>query len=335
MLCGEYAVLLGAPAVCAAVERATSPGRATAALTGGAATPLSRAVARAALAHAGLPAAGAPALARALCADTSAFRLGGVKLGLGSSAAAAAALSAAALAALGARADAAAVLAVALDAHAAVSPGGSGADVAAVVHGGLVRVERGAAARAVTLPPGVELRFFFSGGAARTSPLVRRVLARADEAAVAGALETIAGAARRFLRGCDRGGPGPLLDAVRAHAAGLGELAAAAGVRIWTPPLRALSAIAARHGGAAKPSGAGGGDVAVAFAPSRAAADAIERDAAGAGLLPLALRIGAPGVRVEPPIVGRSDRRGAGAPAPEHPPLAGRQDEATEELRSG
>ncbi|HET9594582.1 MAG TPA: hypothetical protein VFP65_03325, partial [Anaeromyxobacteraceae bacterium] len=64
---------------------------------------------------------------------------------------------------------------------------------------------------------------------------------------------------------------------------------------------------------AAKPSGAGGGDVAVAFAPDRRTGAAIARAAAREGLLAVPVRIGASGIRIERGVAPR--RRAAGARA--------------------
>jgi phosphomevalonate kinase len=310
MLAGEYAVLVGAPAVCAAVERASGPRRAAAWLGAeGEATPLARCVARAAAERRGVPPAGAVAraLARALAADTAAFRAagGGPKLGLGSSSAAAAAMAASALAALGrgASPEQGEVLEVALAAHHAFARGGSGADVAACVLGGVVLFRRGARGprlAPLALPPGLDVRLYFSGAPASTRGLVARVLARAGEPGARRALDALGRAARRFATACRSGDVPALLAAVRAHAAGLAALERAAGVHILTPPHARLVAAAEAIGGAAKPSGAGGGDVAVAFAPDRRTGAAIARAAAREGLLAVPVRIGAPGTRLEP-----------------------------------
>ena len=78
--------------------------------------------------------------------------------------------------------------------------------------------------------------------------------------------------------------------------AALGE---AAGCEIVTRPHTALAALARRHGGAAKPSGAGGGDLGVAFTVGDEATERLREDARAAGLTVLSLGAPAPGLRLE------------------------------------
>ena len=73
--------------------------------------------------------------------------------------------------------------------------------------------------------------------------------------------------------------------AVREGAAAMAALGTAAGVDIVTGPLQRACAVAASAGAAAKPSGAGGGDCAVALCFGEAALDALER--AFLGLFPV------------------------------------------------
>ncbi len=60
-----------------------------------------------------------------------------------------------------------------------------------------------------------------------------------------------------------------------------------------------LAALARRHGGAAKPSGAGGGDLGVAFTIGNDATQRLREDARAAGLTLLSLGAPAPGLRLE------------------------------------
>ena len=69
---------------------------------------------------------------------------------------------------------------------------------------------------------------------------------------------------------------------------------------IVTPALAAAAKLAEELGGAAKPSGAGGGDVGVAFLTGPGAAETFRRRAPHIGLEILSIRTGASGLRREP-----------------------------------
>jgi phosphomevalonate kinase len=309
-LTGEYAVLDGAPAVVAAVDRRvavqcrTTPdgdglvveslaeGRRWTANVGER-TPLPDGDAGAVLAALRVVRArGSAAGHIAAVVDSRAFLLGGRKLGLGRSAA----TVVAAVAALGA----AEVFALARQAHAALQDGrGSGADVAASFHGGLVEVRRRGediAVSARTLPAGVHLVVGYTGEAAPTGPMLRRFeVARAPRA-----LHDLHAAAERAADAVARADAKALLQAVDASGELLAALGREAGIPIVTPALARLVALARRAGAAAKPSGAGGGDCGIALARSPAEAAAVRAAWAGEGLVPLALSIAAEGVRQVP-----------------------------------
>jgi phosphomevalonate kinase len=279
LLAGEYAVLEGWPAVVCAVDR-----RAHARLGSRAAAELSPFL-KALRRH-------APAVTRCTV-DTSALYLGERKLGLGSSAAATVAAAAAAMQ----TADRDTIHAVAHVAHArAQEPRGSrgsGADVAAAVHGGLLRVERKPgegevgplAVTPLPWPTGLHMVVVWTGAVADTPALVARVRALHDRDAAAyrahaAALGECAG---RFL--------GDPIGATAASAEALAALGRAAGAPLVPPSFAPLSALARELGGAAKPTGAGGGDLVVAlFAVAAAAAAFRERvQALGMTVVPCAV----------------------------------------------
>jgi phosphomevalonate kinase len=87
-----------------------------------------------------------------------------------------------------------------------------------------------------------------------------------------------------------------LADEYGMRMAALGE---SCGCPIVTPTLRLVAETARSAGGAAKPSGAGGGDLAVAFFQDREGLDRFLRACKSLGFSPLRLRIGAPGLREE------------------------------------
>lgn len=93
-----------------------------------------------------------------------------------------------------------------------------------------------------------------------------------------------------LVRGLEQHGPAAL-DAVRAARRLLQGLGASSGIRIETDQLRALCEIAERHGAAAKPSGAGGGDCGIVLAPADLDTSGILREWEAHGILRLPLSV--------------------------------------------
>ncbi len=298
LLSGEYAVLAGAPAVVTAVQA-----RAFATFEAGPAEgpehPEGAAARRLAEARFG-------AVPARLTIDATALRSGDVKLGLGSSAAIAAAC-AAAVVAYHERdpADPASdVLALALEGHRAVSPEGSGADVAASVLGGLLRFERGAngvRTEALAWPSGLVVRVVWTGKAARTSDFLRRVeaLREASPALHAARIGALRAGAEELARAFAASDGAAIVEGAGVYGETMGALGEAAGVPIVEARLAAIDALARRFGGRAKPSGAGGGDVAVAFFADPGAVPGFDAACREAGLLPVDYALGGDGVRGE------------------------------------
>jgi phosphomevalonate kinase len=85
------------------------------------------------------------------------------------------------------------------------------------------------------------------------------------------------------------------VDSLRTQLRRLTALGVAAGVEIVPRACWALAAAAEALGGAAKPSGAGGGDLAVAFVPTTRVADFLRMAAA----TPLPVEVDEVGVTVE------------------------------------
>jgi phosphomevalonate kinase len=76
-----------------------------------------------------------------------------------------------------------------------------------------------------------------------------------------------------------------------------------------TPSLARVAALAEAHGGGAKPSGAGGGDVALAFFDDEDRAEAFRGACRLERLALVPLAIGVEGVRVEAPAEEHSGSR--------------------------
>jgi phosphomevalonate kinase len=293
LLAGEYAVLDGAPAVVMAVSR--------------------RAIARVADAAQAL----SPFLAAVrdrvpdrdtasrIVVDTSALHgAGGVKLGLGSSAAATVAATACALG----TDDAASVHAIAHAAHAAAQEPrgsrGSGADIAAAVHGGVLVVRKQADGEplAVTrrqLPADLVWLAVWTGAPADTASLVAKIRALDDARpqAYAAACTRIADTAARLVDALAAGSAEPAVEALRAGGQAVAALGREAGAALWTDAHDRLRAAVEPLGGAVKPTGAGGGDVALCAVAADAAA--LRAAVAALGMTVLDVRVDPVGVRLE------------------------------------
>lgn len=295
LLCGEYAVLEGAPAVVAAVSRRVS-------VTWSEKTrPMAPEVA-ATLAAARKECGPLPT---SLEIDTSALRHGEAKLGLGSSAAAAAATAGAAFSWHGHDLDdpecLERVFATALRGHSAVAPQGSGADVAASTFGGFLRFVRSGSEiekRPLRRPEALVIRLVWTGSAARTSDLVDRVqrLRDRDPPGYRGHVERVSGLATAFADAFENGRRDEVIRHAGSYAEAMSALGDAAGAPIVEGRLRRIGALAGRFSGSAKPSGAGGGDVAVAFFADEDAAQSFERACEDEGLQPIDVAWGAAGV---------------------------------------
>ena len=227
--------------------------------------------------------------------DTAGFTENGVKLGLGSSAAAAVAAAGAVLeyAGVSVATNKELLFSVADAAHRAAQGGvGSGADIAAAVYGGFVRYVRlSGGAPIITRvlpPPRLHLVPFWTLGAARTVDFI------AGRAGASRKREH----PRRSTDTCRRCAPRPTASPRRSPpATRAGVIARGRRLRTGAGGPGARRRAAHRHpdparrrrcwpaslGGAAKPSGAGGGDVGVAFFADEAAARRVPGAVLGRG----------------------------------------------------
>ncbi len=286
MWLGEYAVLDGAPAVVAAVDRGA---RATFAADRGdglwldplGAAPVMRlhdgagvalpdgvppggelaAAVVNALVDAGVPLPGAVGTLRV---DTSELRAD-AKLGLGSSAAACVALVRAL--APGARDEVVAGAAHAAH-HAFQGKVGSGADVIAAVFGGVSIVRDGVRERAVLVPRSLSWAAIACDEAADTRAMVRALGSwRERDGDRAGLLlGALAHAAARGADALAEGNVRGWLSSVEHFGMAERRITEASGVPIVSPSVARAMDAAHAAGWVAKPSGAGGGDVVIAFA---------------------------------------------------------------------
>lgn len=291
VLAGEYVVLEGARAIVTAVDLRvllrTAPE----------APPLPpEVVATRALAEAAYG-----ACEGGLALDVRALRGETKKLGLGSSAAAAAATVALVAGLRGRETSADARFDLALRGHASVAPRGSGIDVAASVYGGTLFFRIDGETRnvaAATFPSSVHAVVVYTGEEARTSDFVRAIDALGDVERER-AMAPLRDAAARCVCAFEDDDAPALIAGVRAHHDAMAVLGEAAGVPIVEKNLAAIALRATRFGGAAKPSGAGGGDVAIAFfdAPDSASRFAEASRVEGHAVVDVAL--GAEGARID------------------------------------
>jgi len=300
MISGEYAVLDGAAAVVASVDR-----RAVVRRVG-----LADATALPPEARASLEIAEQllGPFSGALSLDVSTLRSGDKKLGLGSSAAAAVAAAGAVFAFhghdLNDAATRRAVMNAALDGHRAVAPGGSGADVAAAALGGFVRFRRAGdqlETSELSWPASLPIRVVWTGKEARTSTFVARVkaLAAEDPSRYAGVMGVLRSAGDQLLASVVSANDSAVIAAIDAYGLAMAALGTAAGVDIVTATLARIADAARDLGGAAKPSGAGGGDVAIAILPDQRALAHFELACRALGTELLSLSLGTTGVRVD------------------------------------
>jgi phosphomevalonate kinase len=262
LVCGEYAVLRGAPAVVAAIDR-------YARATFDSATGVDPVV------------------------DTQELWREGRKMGLGSSAASVVAAEAARRLAGGANLTDVRVrddlFRYCLLAHGAAQGGkGSGSDVAAAVFGGVLEVTRidprSAPVIAPSQLPDLAFRLYWTGKPAHTPSMIERV----QGARVADDLwDRLVQCAWAFADACQQGQSDGALGAVREYARLLAALGTAAGVPIVTSEMAPFMAQVDQLGAVAKPSGAGGGDLCLALFRTGAPTAPIDAAAHSAGLMPL------------------------------------------------
>jgi phosphomevalonate kinase len=332
IVCGEYAVLCGAPAIAVAVNvraRArlsstgdgcmftvagsggwpfawcpdgtprwigTGPGQQARILEAVAATLVARGIT--------LP------VGVAIDLDTRDFHArvagGGVaKLGLGSSAAITVALVAALLAQVPAPdPDRAILLGMALEAHRRFQGGrGSGIDIAAAVHGGVVLLEAtGSTARVQALdwPRGLHWVAAWSGTSASTVELLARFDAfrAADPVRFGRQVDALTDIAAATARAWKQDAVPDLLQLLTDYDDAMRALDEGGAIGIYTAAHDRLARVAQSAGAIYKVSGAGGGDFGIAFADS---ADVIERvgaEFARLGVLTLSVGAGASGVAI-------------------------------------
>jgi phosphomevalonate kinase len=311
MLTGEYAVVEGGPALLMAVSRRV----------------VARAVAPTAETKLGTPseflaevqAHFATEFGHRIVVDSDALYHNGHKLGLGSSAAVTVAAVGQAMAQIAMTADSVApalptvadIVRIASEVHAMVQArhgaAGSGADIAAICHGGLIRFVRSSdnppseLTRYDSLPTGVQLQAFYIGSSASTTSLVSAVAAakRAAPVAVNGALQQISTASAAACEAVDANDAAGFLSSLQQNADGLAALGAAAGTELETSAVRAIRSALRGTGCVVKTTGAGGGDIGIVVGFSQFDVTTITSAVIQAGCTTIPLQLDPRGVDIQ------------------------------------
>lgn len=318
VLCGEYAVLNGAPAACLALNRrvrvairpTTEPHSSIAApgyieqrfrfrnSADGQVEWLDRqdSDTHRLFSAVWAEADGPPSRELSITIDSRAFYDDETqrKLGIGSSAATATAL-AAALSIEASNPDAA-VLTIAKAAHAEFQHGrGSGMDVAASFHGGVILFEDGRTVRQLEWPHGLSYRLFWSGREAATGEKLARL-----ERSGSGTGDELARRSKSAILAIDTGSAATALDALSCYVEALENFDRAHDVGIFTAGHDALVAAArAQRNCIYKPCGAGGGDIGLAVAQGEEGLNELCEAAQSLGFRALDIEIDPHGVRRE------------------------------------
>ena len=165
---------------------------------------------------------------------------------------------------------------------------GSGLDVAASWHGGIIRFESGDV-QPQTWPDNLHWQAVWTGTSAGTDTALGhfdRWQAEADKTPLNALVE-----ASNLL--CDV----PSMDNLASYTQTLGLLDKAAHLNIFTPAHQRLATIAHAHHLIYKPCGAGGGDIGIAVGEDRHAVQQFCRQAAAQNYVPLNLEIAPDGVK--------------------------------------
>ena len=270
VLAGEYAVLWDAPAICMAVNRRA---KATVADSSDGEchvrTPGFESDERFAVVDA---VGGGERPACEIELDTTAFSERGRKTGIGSSAAVTVALTAA----VGNSTD---VYKDALEAHARLQGGkGSGVDVAAAVHGGLLEYTRvGHKAYSLAWPEGLAFRVIWTGVPASTAARIEQLASQAKKASRSALLL----AASRIAAAWRAGDADTILSEYVDYIGVLRQFGVDHDLGIFDAGHDELTDAAMVDGLVYKPAGAGGGDIGIVFGRDEAELDAFIANRAG------------------------------------------------------
>src|SRR5699024_3370358 len=203
-------------------------------------------------------------------------------------------------------------------AHVNVQGNGSGADVAASAHGGVLQYASFQADwlqkqyheakslsdvvekewtyfmdRPLKLPQNVHICIGWTGKPASTSQLVDKVLTlkQQEPATFDSFLSASKEGVTNFFKGMKEENLPLLFKGVKQNRQALATVGKHAKADLETPLLRKLCDLAVQYGGAGKQSGAGGGDCGIAFMPSEESVEQLKQAWIHAGIQPLDLKV--------------------------------------------
>ena len=233
-------------------------------------------------------------------ARSHSFQIGGQKIGLGSSAAVSAAATGLLfeLVGLSVEDNRRNILEQAIVAHTAAQGGrGSGADVAAAVQGGTLIFSMDGTVERVYLDT-VHLVPVWSGKSASTRELIKKIDAfrDSDRSGHRDCFDELEKQAAQLAEAFRQKDPLKIIDATKLYGKSMDRLGRASGAPIVTKKHALVANLASSLGGSAKPSGAGGGDAAVAVFNDREAAAQFRTVCLRYELIPLELTTDAPGL---------------------------------------
>ncbi|MCP4601529.1 MAG: hypothetical protein GY847_13625 [Proteobacteria bacterium] len=294
---GEYAVLSGAEAVVTAVNR-RAIGKPVHKPSGNSPVLVE---ARQRFADFLSRERGAPQEIVSIRVDSPNFKIRHKKIGLGSSAAVSATACGvffewAGLPIVEHRSQ---ILDMATSAHSASQGGrGSGADVATSVLGGTIIFSIDGRQESIDLS-GIELVAVWSGRTASTTVLVEQIEAfsRRDPEVHRACFEELHQGAADLAQAYRTGEPSQIITWTERYGESMNRLGQTSGAPIATSEHQLIAHLAHSLGGASKPSGAGGGDVAVAVFQEPEAANRFRSQVLRHGFTPLDIKLGAQGLR--------------------------------------
>jgi phosphomevalonate kinase len=170
--------------------------------------------------------------------------------------------------------------------HHTVQGGGSGADVLASALGGMLRVQHGTATPLTPIRPVV----IWSGQSAQTQPRLLHYLSATNRDAFV----------RESTEIVDAFSDDPLAMLAE-NAQLLMHMSVETGLPYMTPALASIRTLAKKFGGVAKPSGAGGGDCAIALFPDPDAEDAFVAELEKRGRVHIPIAVAGPARLMDPP----------------------------------
>lgn len=233
--------------------------------------------------------------------DTSAFFIKDCKLGLGSSAAALAAVCGALWEFTGGLPDESEAFATLQSAHRAWQGGGSGADIAAALSGGVLLYRREPRIAApVALPDDLEILPVWTGTPASTADFLAAIDAfqQREPGEFLAKMKVLEMEAEEAALAVSSGDAATLFEALGDFGGALRALGEAADLPIWSPEHLAIREVVEAAGGVYKPSGAGGGDFGLALCRDKDTLEGVKSSVSSAGYATPELRFGARGLTV-------------------------------------